>query len=197
MTDDIEHIESERFVDPETPFARSKYRIKCRCPACGKEFSKVVSSLAGPPPECPSKACKEAKRQREIQIAAENMAKIILEQRAPGIIGANPTVKAVDQTAEWTMEGYGLTDLKSDVRVGETVAPSLPQRQQEAADNFFKPKKVVDPVSGMTVPAQHLNRVARKAMAGMYARRAVAPTVISPGVKPGEKGLVHVHTHKP
>ena len=45
--------------------------------------------------------------------------------------------KAVDTTANIVMEDYKLTDLKDNVRAGETMAPKLAPVLQEKADNMF------------------------------------------------------------
>ena len=57
--------------------------------------------------------------------------------RAPAMIGQNVQIKAIDETAKLVMQDYGMTDLRSDVRQGETAAPKLAPRLQQQADNFF------------------------------------------------------------
>ena len=50
-----------------------------------------------------------------------------LEQRtAPGIVGANAQVRAIDMTADIVMQDYKMTDLKSNVRDGEAMVKPLP-----------------------------------------------------------------------
>lgn len=45
--------------------------------------------------------------------------------------------KCVDKTADIVMHDYGMTNLKDNVRVGETMAPKLDPVRQAAADNMF------------------------------------------------------------
>ena len=77
--------------------------------------------------------------------------------RAPAIVGANLSVKAIDQTASIVMQDYGMTDQRSDVRMGETSAPKLPPLLQQQADSFFVGRGgrqrmgVRDPSTGHTV----------------------------------------------
>lgn len=45
--------------------------------------------------------------------------------------------KAIDITAETVMQDYKMTDLRSDVRQGENMAPKLAPKLQAQADSFF------------------------------------------------------------
>lgn len=45
--------------------------------------------------------------------------------------------KCVDKTADIVMSDYGMTNLKDNVRLGETMAPKLTPKLQSAADNMF------------------------------------------------------------
>lgn len=80
--------------------------------------------------------------------------------RAPGIIGGNVQIKAIDETAKIVMEDYGYTNLRDDVRPTETMTPKLPPAQQAAADNYFGGGRKRD-LGGV-----NLARHARAAMAG-------------------------------
>ena len=57
--------------------------------------------------------------------------------KAPAAVGMSVGVKAIDETASIVMQDYGLTDMRSDVRQGESAAPKLPPVLQRQADNFF------------------------------------------------------------
>lgn len=49
--------------------------------------------------------------------------------------------KCVDKTADIVMTDYGMTNLKDNVRVGESMAPKLAPRLQELANNMFSGAK--------------------------------------------------------
>lgn len=57
--------------------------------------------------------------------------------RAPAAIGMSTMTRAIDETAKITMEDHGLTDLRSDVRQGETMTPKLAPALQKQADAVF------------------------------------------------------------
>jgi hypothetical protein len=61
--------------------------------------------------------------------------------RAPAAVGMSNMTKAIDATAQITMEDHQLTDLRSDVRMGETMTPKLPPRLQAQADAVFSRKR--------------------------------------------------------
>ena len=107
------------------------YIHRFRCSVCGCKFSKKRKTRAGGTPKCPEKSCPshDAERTRPQFDPTAG--------RAPGKIGGSNVVKAIDATAEMVMEDYGLTDLRTDVREGETMAPKLPPRLQSMADGFF------------------------------------------------------------
>lgn len=102
--------------------------------------------------------------------------------RAPGIIGTNVHVKAIDETAKIVMEDYGHTDMRDDVRPGETMAPKLPPAQQAAADNYFGGGRKRE-LGGV-----NLARHARAAMAG---------ALVDPGSTNRSIGSVHAARVRP
>ena len=124
--------------------------------------------------------------EEEVVRRAKNMAAIIESQRAPGHIGANNTVKAVDETARIVMADYHLTDLKDSVRAGESVAPKLPPVQQNQADNFFGGGNLRKR-GGLS--ARQVELMGKRAIAGAYRGMAVNPSVSMPGRSPGEPVL--------
>jgi hypothetical protein len=90
-----------------------------------------------PDPPCPQ--CKKAQRVRRAKF----------DGTAPAI-GGSIVVRAVDQTAQIVMEDHHMTDLRSDVREGETMAPKLAPRLQAMADNMFaRPKQRGNPAAGI------------------------------------------------
>lgn len=90
-----------------------------------------------PDPPCPT--CKKAQKVRHAKF----------DGTAPAI-GGSLIVRAVDQTAQIVMEDHGMTDLRSDVREGEAMAPKLAPRLQAMADNMFtRPKQRGNPGAGL------------------------------------------------
>ena len=120
-----------------------RYRPIYSCPRCGNKWrGKVVTVLDGmsaeehaafklemdATPQCPNLDCGVISVPRGIDLSL---------QTAPGLVGSNLQVKAIDETAKIVMQDYGMTDLRSDVRPGETTAPKIAPALQTQADNFF------------------------------------------------------------
>ena len=110
----------------------TSFEVTIRCLTCSHRYKRTLRAASAealdrmPDPPCPK--CKTAaKAQRGLDVGAG---------RAPAV-GGSLVVKATDYTAAATMEDYGLTDLRSDVREGEMAVPKLPTAQQHAVDNFF------------------------------------------------------------
>lgn len=103
-----------------------RFVAKYQCATCGAKWKKHLRSIDEPDPPC--KFCKAApKTPRGYDFNGPTFA------RGPSI-----STRAMDRTAEIVMKDYGMTDLRSNQREGDTMAPRLPPAQQDAADNFFK-----------------------------------------------------------
>jgi hypothetical protein len=158
----------------------TKYKVKIRCLQCDHVYVRTLKSLSQADPPCPK--CKTA---------AKEAPGIDFEgQRAPAI-GGSVISKAIDETAQIVMEDYGLTNLRDDVRVGETMAPKLPPAQQAMADNMFSKKRSggVPVLGGRGRPGinpSQLNAMGARALRGSYA--AGTPDVL---------GTLHEHKTKP
>ncbi|MGO8705073.1 MAG: hypothetical protein ACLQVA_14775 [Candidatus Brocadiia bacterium] len=113
----------------------SRFLVKLRCTSCAHKFKRIMSAedelhLAElPDPPCPR--CGVIQHKRGMDVGGG---------KAPAV-GGSLAVRAVDETARIVMEDHGMTDLRSDVREGESMAPKLPPKQQALADNFFAPPK--------------------------------------------------------
>ncbi len=116
----------------------TKFSVTIRClnPECNHKYSRVMSApdeetlAVIPDPPCPK--CSRKPRKKRFDYAAGT---------APAV-GGSLVVRAVDQTAAIVMADHHLTDLRSDVREGETMAPKLPPRLQAMADGMFsRPKR--------------------------------------------------------
>jgi hypothetical protein len=109
----------------------TQFEVTIRCDACGRRYKRKMFAASEealemlPDPPCPD--CKKAKKQRGMKVS---------DGKAPAV-GGSQHVRAVDYTAEMVMKEQGMTDLRDDVREGETMAPKLPHRLQQQADNFF------------------------------------------------------------
>lgn len=185
MSEESVHLETES-VEPDRFMGPTRFRLTCRCLRCGREYSKVVSRITDANPPCPRKACKAAALEEEVERRAKNMAAIIESQRAPGHIGANNTVKAVDETARIVMDDYHLTDLKDSVRPGESLAPKLPPVMQKQADNYFGGGNLRKR-GGLS--QRQIDILGKRAIAGAFRSMAVSPAVAMPGHAPGEPVL--------
>ena len=165
-----------------------RYKISYRCLRCNHEYSRIARSLSVKNVPCPKKECKEAALEAEIQRRVHNFTEMVESGQGPGITGRNTMVKAVDATATQVMEDYHLTNLRDDIRQGESMVPKLPGKMQEAADSYFKP-------GTMGMGSRQRARLGQRALAGAYRNMAVAPTDVFPGKK-GESALHHVRTEK-
>ena len=185
-----EFIESE-MQPPATQFEERKYRVSYRCSDCGHTWkSGWRRSVPKKDPPCPNTHCAEMRAARQMAIENANLKRMLAEQQPPAQIGNKMIVKAVDATAEITMQDYGLTDLKDNIRPGENMVPKLPPQQQAMADSYFTagtsaPKgesKMVDFATGRMRPVQarHLEAIGKRALAGGYRRLAVNPTAVIP-----------------
>jgi hypothetical protein len=157
----------------------SKYQLVLKCKSCKHRYKRIVSLDADeriedyPDPACP-KCAKRSMRADAYETASSplehgGMDAIVESGRAPGIVGANSMVKAIDQTAEIVMQDYKLSNLKDNVRPGEAMAPRLPQEQQKKADEFFGPK----PGAGNKRQQAYMQRMMRKAIGGAYRTNAL------------------------
>lgn len=152
-----------------------RYKITAQCERCGGEFHWVTTKLDGKDRPCPKRTCKEAIHREAVEREAMNMAKMFAEQRPPGHIGDKPIVHAIDTTAEIVMKDYGMTDLRDNIRTGDSMAPSLPPEMQRAADGFFTGAAVRERAGGGNLGARAMQAIGRRAVAGAFRSAAVAP----------------------
>lgn len=170
-----------------------RYKITAHCHRCDHEFSWIATTMAGKDRACPRRACKDAIFREAVAKEAANLAKMLDEQRPPGHIGENIQVKAIDATAEIVMEDHHMTDLKDNIRVGETMAPPLPNGQQKLADNFFGGNAM----AAAGIPSRQAALLGRRAIAGAFRSTAINPAHVL-GAKAGERAPIQtpVRTEK-
>lgn len=121
---------------------KQKYRMTFGCLDCGHTFKKVTVNRNLSDPKCPE--CKgKKKKNKQYRMGDGAVSDADLEVRPDtgkrifGIGGSNH-VKAIDTTAEIVMQDHGLTDLRTDMRAGESQVPKLPPALQAQVDGMFK-----------------------------------------------------------
>jgi hypothetical protein len=200
VSEETRHISTET-LPPEGYLEPRRYKVAFCCERCGKEFSRIYKSVPKKDPPCPNPKCVEAYVIAEQQKEITNLKAMLESGKAPAHLGANNTVRAVDTTAEIVMSDYGMTNLKDNIRDGESVAPSLPPAQQKAADNYFgggngnvRVPSLIPGQAPRTVQASHLNNLGRRAMAGAFRHNSVSPLAVVPDAARGQSPLTIVRT---
>jgi hypothetical protein len=160
---------SEGYLQPD------KVRVHFRCDRCGHEYSRVYNAIPQKNAVCPKQSCKDAIALERAVAAQRNVTEIIETGKTPGITGRNPMVGIVDQTAAQVMEDYKLTDLKDNIRPGESMAPKLQGKLQVAADQFF--------AGGAGQNSKQAQLISRRALSGAYRNMSVAPSAVFTGTR--------------
>jgi hypothetical protein len=151
----------------------ARYRIVFRCKHCGNAWAKICATPDPKQPRCPNLDCKKVHRDIGFDPGLGT---------APAAVGMSNTTKAIDLTAEITMKTYGLTDLKDNLREGESMAPKLPAPQQQQVDTFFEPQK--NPrLSGRR--ARYLDQLGKRAIAGQFRNTALDVKSVLPDARVG------------
>lgn len=151
------------------------YKITMSCRQCGFKWARRTKNPDSPDPACPNLACGEIPATIGMDLSSN---------KAPAAIGGNLRNKAIDETAHMVMQDYGMTDMRDDVREGESSAPKLPARQQAMADNYFGGPKG----RRMTMPGMNPGRLAAAALSGGLSDAASTARSI---------GAVHANRVKP
>ncbi len=161
-------------LEPDQYLGPKRYKITVLCYRCSKEFSYITQKLTAKDRPCPRKACKTAALREDWEKEQANLAQMLEEQRPPGQIGNNASTKAVDMTAEIVMRDHGMTDLKDNIRTGESMAPKLPPAMQQAADNMFSK----NPLQNQGMGSKQAEMIKRRALAGAYRNMAINPGIV-------------------
>ena len=131
---DSEWVDSDRFSGPKMK------RITFECGKCGHRWVRTLKAEPKRDPPCPNRRCVETSQIADLKRENENLRQMLEEGRAPAMIGQNIRVKAVDETARIVMGDGHYTDLRDNIREGESMEPKLPQAQQALADAMFSNK---------------------------------------------------------
>jgi hypothetical protein len=174
----------QEVLEPDQYLGPKRYEIRCYCHRCDREYKYITTVLTTKDRPCPRKKCKAAAIEEQIEREVANRTRMFKEQRPPGHIGHNPSVKAVDFTAELVMKDHNMTDLRDGVRSGETVAPKLAPAMQAAADGFFSS----NPLASRGMNARQVQLMRQRALTGAYRGMAVDPKQAVPGA-PGDPAL--------
>ena len=163
----------------------ARYKITCRCVLCGHRWSRFTANPDSPDPPCPrvTRWDDDGKPASWCGQEVNPIGMDLTIARAPATIGASIQVKAIDETAKIVMEEHGFTDLRDDVRPGETMAPKLHPNLQAQADNFFggPPGK----------------RQTRGFNPGMHAAAAMRGAFSDPASTGASLGAVHANRTRP
>jgi hypothetical protein len=139
----------------------TRFQVQIRCVACGHRYRRVLSApdeitLAElPDPPCP-----------QCLVSAKRAAFDFAAGKAPAV-GGSLVVRAVDTTAEIVMEDHGLTDLRSDVREGETAVKNPPHIQNQI-DNFFARPRARGQRPTGTIMDMPTSQVIKAAVSGRF-----------------------------
>jgi hypothetical protein len=182
---------SAEWVDSETYLGPKMKRVTFECEKCGHVWTRTYRAEPKKDPPCPSKRCSDKAQIADLKQQMANLKAMLESGQAPAQIGANIRVQAIDKTAEIVMHDNKLTDLKDNIRMGETMAPKLPPVMQRQADNLFTAaaangqRPIIGASQGASrVSSKFLARVGAKAIAGGYRGVALPPTAVTPKQRP-------------
>lgn len=174
----------QEVLEPDGYLAPRRYKIHAVCTLCATKYSWITTKLDGKDKPCPNKACQQGQFNLAVERAAQNMMRMLEEQKPPGHIGGNPRIQAVDKTAEIVMQDHGMTDLKDNIRTGDAMAPKLPGPMQSMADNYFGGNAM----KSRGIPASRMNALGARAMRGAMRGMAINPGQVMGG-QTGEAAL--------
>lgn len=130
------------------------YRSTYRCSDCKHEFSRITKNLPKREPKCPK--CAKANRIRfKSSVSTDTHPHIEVTNIQGGTpdapvkafsMGKSNFTKAMDMTADIVMKDYGMTNLKDNLREGDSMAPKLRQDLESKVDQVFAPSR--KPVAG-------------------------------------------------
>jgi hypothetical protein len=145
---------------------RPRFRHFFRCRTCANRF--YVERLTADPtkvktPRCPRKSC--GGKARESHVADIGMD--VSSGRAPGLTTVQ--AQAFDLAHKWQMEEQKVTNIRDNVRPGESSAPPLEPRLQSMADGFWGGNR-----------QQKKTRTARADLSPIFGERATAAQAGAP-----------------
>ena len=166
---------------------RPRYRHFFRCRSCSTRFHVdrlTADSTKVKTPRCPRKSCGGKARESHVPDIGFDPA----EGRAPATTSIQ--AQAYDLAHKWQMEEQQTTNIKDNVRPGESSAPPLPAHLQTMADGFWGGKR------------KQNTRTARADLSPIYGARATAaqggqPAIGTPFTADRGLGIAPILTAKP
>lgn len=177
-------------VEPDGFMQPKRYRVSYSCPRCGHAWKRTYKSIPADDPSCPSVRCAVDAATSALALQVANLTRMLEEQRGPATIGDKIAVKAIDETARIVMEDQHLTDLKDNIRIGESMAPPLAPAAQAAADGFFKRGAAegarVLGTNKRLNPKQmnHMKALGSRAIHGAFKNASLSPNLVLPKTRP-------------
>jgi hypothetical protein len=182
---------STETLPPDRYLGPRRFKITCQCDLCGTIYSYEVEKIPKKDRLCPDPICADMRRTKRSAREVANIEQIVETRRPPGHIGESVVVKAIDETAKIVMQDYGLTDLKDNIRAGDSVAPKLPAPQQRMADGFFGGGAMAERAGTNTRQAEMIRR---RALGGAYRGMAINPGITNFGRQAGERVLTPIRS---
>lgn len=106
------------------------YRQKLHCSKCGNTWTRIVNDSGGVAPSCP--VCNEPDKKIGMNFNSG---------KAPSIKGNNTTSgyrnRGIDMAFDVAAHDYNQTDLRDNVREGDSMVKPLRPDLQKQVDNFF------------------------------------------------------------
>ena len=166
---------------------RPRWRHHFRCRVCATRFHVdrlTADSTKVKTPRCPRKSCGGKARESHVPDIGFDPA----EGRAPATTSVQ--AQAYDLAHKWQMEEQQTTNIKDNVRPGESSAPPLPAHLQTMADGFWGGKR------------KQNTRTARADLSPIYGARATAaqggqPAIGTPFTAYRGLGIAPILTAKP
>ena len=190
MSDEPQVIETtwveEGFMQP------SRKKITFQCPQCEHIWSQTFKAEPQKDPPCPNKYCADRRALVDLQRQVANLTAMLESGQGPAQIGNNVKIQAVDTTAKIVMEDNKLTNLRDDIRQGESMAPKLPVPMQAAADNFFSGgAAALGSGQNMTRMQKRMQALGQKAISGGMRDSSITPNMVLPKSRPSTVQVVN------
>ena len=125
----------------------TKFKLTLRCTDCGHKWTKVVECRDSNIDEVPNPPCVKCKKTRKRKHGG--LKEIVASGRGPAVTGNNIKNQAIDETARIVMEDFGMSDLKTNTREGDSQVPSLTPRQQAMSKHFWGGSRARKPLVDM------------------------------------------------
>lgn len=151
------------------------FECKYSCSDCGNVFSVITENKPkGRCPSCPQckksnyPSLKSTTKSNKTYTQAEldkNVEDIVISRKAPSVGGTSNFNKAWDATQEMVAVDYQMTDLNTNLRAGDSMAPKLRPDLEQQVDQVFKTNK---PIMGQNAAVSLNKSLTAQINAGKY-----------------------------